>query len=125
MSDTANPGSPSGWRDRTAFRESFLVCVSPGSAGTLRQFGRYMFDTLVESGLEDLRSPRIRSEVNAVAEDLRFSAQVLLGLRSADDRFELRSEEAALAIKAESWGREILELVRVIESAVAEPGSAS
>lgn len=124
MSDSANPGSGAAWRDRTAFRESFLVRVSAGGSSTLRQFGRYMFDTLVETGLEEPRPPRTRAEVHAVAEDLRFSAQALLGLGTVRDRPELSVEEAALATKAESWGREVLEIVRVIESAVAEPGSA-
>ena len=126
MSPPREPVLQSSWKDRMAFREVFLVNAPRGGAATLRQFGRYMYESLVASGLVDVAQSGapapVPVQVRAVAEDLRFSAQVLSGLGSESGEAELNPEESALATKAESWAREVLELVRAMEGAVAAGG---
>lgn len=104
-----------------AFREVFLVQVPSTGAATLRQFGRYIYDTIAESRLQEAREPPVHAELRAVAEDLRFSARGLAHL-GRDRKGSLTAEEAALSKKAESWAREILELVRAIEGASSGTG---
>jgi hypothetical protein len=122
MSARRELGSPPSRKDRTAFREVFLLYAPPAGAGALRQFGRYMYDTLVESAVQEAPEPRVQPTVLALAEDLRFSAQVLAGLGGGRETPGLNAEERALAMKAESWAREVLELVRAIEGAAAATG---
>lgn len=123
MSAPPPPVASPSWKDRMAFREVFLVDLPTPGAATLRQFGRYMYETLVASDLvqaPDRRLPApVEPLVRAVAEDLRFSAQVLAGLGEVPEEAGLSAEESALARKAESWSREVLELVRAMEGAVA------
>jgi hypothetical protein len=104
-----------------AFREVFLV-HAPGGGGTLRHFGRYMYETLVGSGAPEAPGPRLHTRVRAVAEDLRFSGQVLADLAAEAEEDRLTAEERALAMKASSWAREVSELVRAIEGAAGRAG---
>ncbi len=105
-----------------AFREIFLLHVPAAGAATFRQFGRYMFDTLAEGGPREALEPRVGARVRALAEDLRFSAQALARLGGARAEGGRPPEEAALAKKAESWAREVLDLVRAMEAASAGAG---
>lgn len=104
-----------------AFREVFLV-HAPGGGGTLRHFGRYMYETLVGSAAREAPWPRLHARVRAVAEDLRFSGQVLADLAAEAEAGGLTAEERALAMKASSWAREVSELVRALEGAAGGAG---
>lgn len=124
MTDTIDSLPPTAWKDRMAFREVFLVHAPPAGSRVLRQFGRYIYDTLMESASEEGALPGVGSQVRALAEDLRFSAQGLARLATVRRSPGLAPEELALAMKAESWAREVLELVRAIEGAAAGGGGA-
>lgn len=89
-----------------AFREIFLV-HAPGGGGTLRHFGRYMYETLVGGGVRQAPGPRLHARVRAVAEDLRFAGQVLADLAAEAHEDGLTAEERALVMKARSWAREV------------------
>jgi hypothetical protein len=104
-----------------AFREVFLV-HAPGTGTALRHLGRYMYETLVGSDIQEAPGPRAHARVLAVAEDLRFSGQVLAGLAQEAEADGLTAEETALAMKASSWAREVSELVRAIEGAAGRTG---
>ncbi len=104
--------------DNTSFREAFLVHAPSAAAKTLREFGRYMYETLLESGFRQTPAAPARAQVRAVAEDLRFSGQVLAGVAAEAEGGGLTSEETPLAMKAGSWAREVTELVRALEGAV-------
>lgn len=121
MSGSPMRVTPPSSKDRMAFREVFLVHASGGGA-TLRRFGRYMYETLLEGGLQEAPTPSVRAQLRAVAEDLRFSGQVLAGLAAEAKGTGHTTEEKALAIKAESWSREVSELVRAMEGAAGAGG---
>jgi hypothetical protein len=104
-----------------AFREVFVL-HAPGGGATLRHLGRYMYETLIESGSREVLEPPVRARVRAAADDMRFSAQVLAELAAEAKDAGLPPEEAALAMKADSWAREILGLVRSIEGAAGSAG---
>lgn len=121
--DAPLSGGPSD--DRFAFREIFLVHTSPAGVASLRQAGRYMFTTVLESRLDSQPGPRIADQVRALAEDLRYSARELARLESESAGGGLTVEETALAMKAGSWAREVSELVRALEAAVGGSGGES
>lgn len=107
-----------------AFREVFLL-HAPGGGAPLRRFGRYMYETLVESGVQGVVAQSVQARVLAAAEDLRFSGQVLAELSLETKEAGFTPEERALAMKASSWAREVSELVRSIEGAAARPGGSA
>ncbi|HSL82745.1 MAG TPA: hypothetical protein VLF66_08205, partial [Thermoanaerobaculia bacterium] len=77
------PAPPAAWEDRPAFREVFLVHFPPEAADALRQAGRHLYDAVLEVDLYELDEPWVRARVRALAEDLRFSGQVLATLGAA------------------------------------------
>lgn len=121
LNEPTPPSLPDEWKERTAFREIFLVHASAGGA-PLRRFGRYMYETILQSGLPGAPAPPVHARFLAVAEDLRFSGQVLADLAAEADEDGVTAEESALAMKASSWAREVSELVRAIEGAAGAGG---
>ena len=117
------PAPPAGWEDRPAFREVFLVHFPPEAAAALRQAGRHLYDAVLEVDLYELDEPWVRARVRALAEDLRFSGQVLATLGIARVEAGLTAEELALAMKAEAWAAEVERFAESLESAVGPPPS--
>ncbi|HEX6199610.1 MAG TPA: hypothetical protein VF150_05040 [Thermoanaerobaculia bacterium] len=115
------PPTPAAWEDRPAFREVFLVHFPPEAADALRQAGRYLYDAVLEVDLFELDEPWVRARVRALAEDLRFSGQVLATLGAARAEAGLTAEELALAMKAEAWAAEVERFADSLESAVGPP----
>lgn len=122
MTQTQDPARRPSWEDRPAFRELFLLSVPPVVAEALQEFGRHMYDAFLESDLPRRDEPWVRSRVRALARDLRFAAQVLASLGEARVEAGLTPEEMALSVEAESWARELSELVEAIEGSLANSG---
>ncbi|HSL83427.1 MAG TPA: hypothetical protein VLF66_11670, partial [Thermoanaerobaculia bacterium] len=90
--------------------------------GALRLFGRYMYETLLDSALRESPPPALSARLRAVAEDLRFSAKVLAALGAARREADLTPEDVSLSLKAGSWAREVLELARAMDGAAGGAG---
>jgi len=121
--DAPPPVTPASWEDRPAFREVFLVHFPPEAADALRQAGRHLYGAVLEVDLYELDEPWVRARVRALAEDLRFSGQVLATLATARVEAGLTAEELALAMKAEAWAAEVERFADSLESAVGPPPS--
>jgi len=106
------------WEERPAFRELFLLHLPPPAAAALRQAGRYLYDAFLEQDLYELPEPWVRARVRALAEDLRFTGQVLASLGAAPVEAGLSRAESALAQRAEGWAVEIAVLTAAIEGAL-------
>lgn len=118
--DEARPAHA--WEEGPALREFFLLHTPAFAATALRELGRHMYDSLLEGELPETDEPWVRSRARALARDLRFRAQVLASLGEARVEAGLTPEELALPLKAESWARELSELVRTIEGSLGETG---
>lgn len=112
------PAPPTTWEDRPAFREIFLVHFPQEAAEALRQAGRHLYDAVLDVDLYELDEPWVRARVRALAEDLRFTAQVLASLGAARVEAGLTAEEAALAVKSEAWAAEVDRFADSLVSAV-------
>jgi len=106
------------WEERPAFREVFLIHFPPLAAEAFREAGRYMYDAVLEHELREPEEPWVHARVRALAEDLRFTAQVLATLGDARIAAGLTAEEMSLAIKAESWAGEVAAIALGIEGAL-------
>jgi len=108
--------------DHSVFRETFLLHLPPEGAAGLRAVGRAMVEAVLALDFREGPQPGVAARVRALAEDLRVSAQVLAWLESDRVAGGLTPEELALAMKAESWAREVAELVQAMEAATGGPG---
>jgi hypothetical protein len=106
------------WEERPAFRELFLLHAPPLAAEALRETGRHLYDALLECGFPEPAEPWVRSRVRALAEDLRFTGQVLASLGDAPVYAGLTAEEFALAVKADAWAAEVTALVQAMDRAL-------
>ena len=118
MNEPQEPARRHDWEDRPAFREIFLLHAPPLAAEALRKTGRLFYDALLEAELPEQTEPWVRARVRAVAQDLRFSADVLASLGDSQRATDLAAEELSLAMRVETWAAEVLVLVRAIESAL-------
>lgn len=112
------------WEERPAFREVFLLHFPPLAAAALREAGRHLYEAVLERELHAPDEPWVRARVRALADDLRFTSQVLATLGDARVEAGLTAEELALAIKAEAWAGEVERFAALLGAAVGpEPGA--
>lgn len=112
------------WETRPAFREFFLLHAPPLAAEALREAGRYFYDALLEHELREPDEPWVRARVRALAEDLRFTGEVLAYLGEARVEAGLSRGEIDLSTRAESWAAEVTAIVRAMEGALGSAGEA-
>ncbi|MFW6175548.1 MAG: hypothetical protein ACOC7L_01870 [Acidobacteriota bacterium] len=113
------------WEEQPVFRELFLAHAPPRLAAVLRHAGRLLYEDLLEAGLPASGTSSdehwVHARVRALALDLRFIGRVLGSIAAEPLQASLDPEETSLAMKGESWGREVEELARALEAA-AGPG---
>ena len=80
MNENPELPKPHDWEERPAFREIFLVHAPPLVAEALRETGRRFYEALLEAELPERPEPWVRARARALAEDLRFTSEVLASL---------------------------------------------
>ena len=118
VKQTPEPPPRHHWENRPAFRELFLLHAPPLAAEALREAGRHLYDAMLEAELAAPAEAWVRARVRALAEDLRFSGEVLASLGATRLEAELTAEEFTLAVESEAWTDEVMALVRAIERAL-------
>lgn len=118
MTEVFNSVDHPSWEEQPVFRELFLVHAPPMAAASLREAGRHFYDAVLESGLPETGVPWVHSRLQALARDLRFTAQVLTSVAAEPEEVSLGPEERALAMKGGAWGREVADLANALGSAV-------
>lgn len=118
------PGAPPvPWEERPAFREVFLVHFPPGAAAAFREAGRRLYDAVLEAPVYEPTEPWVRARLRALAEDLRFTGEVLASLGEERVASGLSKEEMALAMRAEAWAADAARLAEAVEASVGPPPS--
>ena len=120
MNEPPEPDRRHAWETRPAFRELFLLHAPSLAAEALREAGRHLYDALLETGLPERPQPWVSARVRALAEDLRFTGQVLASLGDAQVETALTRDEIALSIRAQRWAEMVEAVVRNIHEALQE-----
>jgi len=124
LSSGRPPGAPPvPWEERPAFREVFLVHFPPGAAAAFREAGRRLYDAVLEAPVHAPDEPWVRVRLRALAEDLRFTGEVLSSLGEERVASGLSKEEMALAMRAEAWAADAARLAEAVEASVGPPPS--
>ena len=125
MNEPPEPAPRHAWEDRPAFRELFLLHAPALAAEALRETGRQLYEALLECGFPERAEPWVRARVGALAEDLRFTGQVLASLGDTPMYAGLTAEELALTVKAAAWAAEVTAVVQAMDRALAGAGESS
>lgn len=118
MNEPPEPDRHDDWEKQPAFRELFLLHAPPLAAEALRAAGRHLYDALLETGLPERPEPWVRARVRALAEDLRFTGQVLATLGDAQVETALTRAEIGLSVGAQRWAGMVEEVARTIDEAL-------
>jgi hypothetical protein len=113
---------PDAWETLPAFRETFLMYVTPpGYAAALRTMGEMMYSLLLETPTEWPGWPEssTRTEMRAAAADLRHLQGFLRSVGRERDVSSLDAEDAYLSMIAGKLSRQIDRMASWIEGELA------
>jgi hypothetical protein len=113
---------PAAWEDFPAFRETFLMYVTPpGYAAALRTAGEMLYSLLLDSPAEWPGWPEsgTRTEMRAAAADLRHLQGFLRSVGRERDVSSLDAEDAYLSMVAGKLSRQLDRMAGWIEGELA------
>jgi hypothetical protein len=110
---------PTAWEAFPAFRETFLMYVTPpGHAAAIRGFGEMMYALLLESPPEwpEWTESSTRTEMRAAAADLRHLQGFLASVGQEREASSLNPEDAYLSTIAGKLSRQLGKVAEWIEN---------
>jgi hypothetical protein len=117
-----SPPDPTAWEDFPAFRETFLMYVTPpGYSAALRAVGEMLYSLLLDSPAEwpGWVESSTRTEMRAAAADLRHLQGFLRSVGRERDVSSLDAEDAYLSMIAGKLSRQLERMAAWIEGELA------